>query len=1091
MADGKVVIETDLDNSGIEKGIKESKSSIEKGTKSMKVSFEELARQSGKSVEELKNKARELAAEYQKQGVNIPNSYKKAYDEMGVYSDRTSKKIQKSSEQAAKAAEKASNDSEEGWKESFGKIEKESGRTGERIKSDAKEESEAHEDASEESAKSWEKSFLKIESIAKKGFDVVKKAVVVAGTAIVAAGTAATVVGSNFEEGMSKVSAISGAAGKDLESLTSKAKEMGAKTKFSATEAASAFEFMAMAGWKTADMLGGIDGIMNLAAASGEDLALVSDIVTDAITAFGLSASDSGHFADVLAAASSNANTNVSMLGESFKYVAPIAGAMKYSVEDTSLALGLMANASVKGSMAGTSLKTSLANLASPTDSMAGVMEKYGISLTNADGSMKSLKEMIELLREKMGGLDEATQTAAASTLFGKEAMAGMLAIINASEADYQKLAKAVNHADGTAQSMSDTMQNNLKGSITILKSGLEGLGIQIYDSMEEPLKSAAQKGIDSVSRLSTAFSRGGFSKAVEEAGKIVEEFTDNLADSNETADAVIRPLKNFTKEALSLGKTALPPVIKAMELTAKNLDTLVPLTVAGCAAYKTYGAVSKVVAATTKTVTAAKKANAAATRLLNRMDRENTLQLVATNGGLTVRQTLMAIHNGQLTVGAAATGLLAKAQMGLNAVMSANPIGLVVTAIGALAAGIGIYSVLTDDSAKATEGLSKEQKKVLESCTKMTDAMKEDQKAREESVKSIDREYDGYSSLAAELECITDENGKVKAGYEERAKVITGLLSDALGIEIEMTDGVIQKYGETVNAIQQVIVQKKAEALLSSMEAEMANAYEKTSEAMKKYKDVAAEVGAQKKKVEEATKAVADAQEMYDNVIKNGGDETGLYADQLFKAKKALKEAESGQKEATSEMEKAKIALSTLSTEVNNYDALVEAVASKDTAQIETAMNALIISYQSYTAEALSSSAETRQEMYDQANDYIESMKNQIPEAEKVSAELAESALHGMDVQKQLAKMRAAMDMEKAVIGANLTSRVVHEFMAEDFTSRLSELKVQLQDADIRKLARQFSAYAAADIIKGLEGMTMKANERELFRMVREAIKT
>lgn len=147
---------------------------------------------------------------------------------------------------------------------------------------------------------------------------------------------------------------------------------------------------MAMAGWKTEDMLNGIDGIMSLAAASGEDLATTSDIVTDALTAFGLQASDSGHFADVLAQASANANTNVGMMGESFKYVAPVAGALKYSVEDVSLALGLMANASVKGSMAGTSLKTSLANLAAPTDKMQGAMDKYGISLTKRNGEMRT-----------------------------------------------------------------------------------------------------------------------------------------------------------------------------------------------------------------------------------------------------------------------------------------------------------------------------------------------------------------------------------------------------------------------------------------------------------------------------------------------------------------------------------------------------------------------------------------------------------------------------------------------------------------------------------------------------------------------------
>lgn len=280
----------------------------------------------------------------------------------------------------------------------------------------------------------------------------------------------------SFESMMSQVQAISGATGAELDALTAKAQEMGSTTKFTATESAQAFNYMAMAGWKSQDMINGIGGIMNLAAASGEDLGSTSDIVTDALTAFGLKAGDAGHFADVLAKASANANTNVGMLGESFKYVAPVAGAMNYSVEDTSLALGLMANAEIKGSMAGTALKTALANMVDPTDSMAESMNKYRISLTDGEGNMKSLGEVITNLRSSLGDLSETEQLAAASTIFGKEAMAGMLAIINASEEDYNKLSTAIYNADGAAQDMSDTMLDNLEGSMTLMQSAVEGV---------------------------------------------------------------------------------------------------------------------------------------------------------------------------------------------------------------------------------------------------------------------------------------------------------------------------------------------------------------------------------------------------------------------------------------------------------------------------------------------------------------------------------------------------------------------------------------------------------------------------------------
>ena len=310
---------------------------------------------------------------------------------------------------------------------------------------------------------------------------------------IVGLGTAAVKTISDFESAMSKVSAISGATGSDLDALNQKAQEMGIKTKFSATESAEAFTYMAMAGWKTEDMLQGIDGIMALAAADGLDLATTSDIVTDTLTAFGLSADDSGHFADVLAAAASNANTNVSLLGESFKYAAPVAGALGYSAEDTAIALGLMANANIKGSQGGTALRSSLSRLIKPTDDAAALMEQYGLSMTNADGSMKSLGEVMEMLRTKMGGLSEAEQAQAAVTLFGQEAMSGMLAVINASDSDYEKLTSAIYGADGAAQQMADTMLDNLSGQLTLLKSALEGLAIQFGEILMPYIKQFVQ----------------------------------------------------------------------------------------------------------------------------------------------------------------------------------------------------------------------------------------------------------------------------------------------------------------------------------------------------------------------------------------------------------------------------------------------------------------------------------------------------------------------------------------------------------------------------------------------------------------------
>ena len=305
-----------------------------------------------------------------------------------------------------------------------------------------------------------------------------------------------------FEAQMSTVQAISGATGDDLAKLSALAKEMGATTQFTAVESGKALEYMAMAGWKTNQMIGGLPGIMNLAAASGEDLGSVSDIVTDALTAFRMSAEDAGRFADVLAQASSNANTNVGMMGATFQKVAPVAGALGYSVEDMSLAIGLMANASIKADVAGTSLKTSLANMAKPTKQMQTYMDRYGISLTRSDGSMKTFREVVDNLRGSLGGLSEAEQVAAATAIFGKESFAGMLAIVNASDEDFQKLSDSINNSAGAAERMAAIKLDNLEGDVTLMKSALDGLQIAIGDVLLPTFRAGTQGITDFITKL-------------------------------------------------------------------------------------------------------------------------------------------------------------------------------------------------------------------------------------------------------------------------------------------------------------------------------------------------------------------------------------------------------------------------------------------------------------------------------------------------------------------------------------------------------------------------------------------------------------
>ena len=315
-----------------------------------------------------------------------------------------------------------------------------------------------------------------------------------ASMAVAGLGAAAVKTAADFDSGMSKVAAISGATGDDLDALRDKAREMGAKTKFSASEAASAMEYMAMAGWKTEDMLGGIEGIMSLAAASGEDLATTSDIVTDALTAFGLSAQDSGHFADILAAASSNANTNVRMMGETFKYCAPIAGALGFSAEDVAEAIGLMANAGIKSTQAGTALRTIMNNLSGEVKITGAALGEVTIATTNADGSMRDLSDILADCRGAFSQLSESERAQAAEALVGKNAMSGFLALMNAAPEDIEKLSTAIDNCDGTAAQMAETMQDNLAGQLTILKSQLEELAISFGEMLMPAIRAIVSK---------------------------------------------------------------------------------------------------------------------------------------------------------------------------------------------------------------------------------------------------------------------------------------------------------------------------------------------------------------------------------------------------------------------------------------------------------------------------------------------------------------------------------------------------------------------------------------------------------------------
>lgn len=616
-------------------------------------------------------------------------------------------------------------------------------------------------------------------------------------------GNAVFDAGVNFDSAMARVQAVSGASSEDMEKLTAKAKEMGETTKFSATESANALNYMAMAGWKTDEMLNGLEGIMNLAAAAGSDLATTSDIVTDALTAMGYSAGEAGKLADVMAAASSNANTNVTLMGQTFQYAAPIVGALGYNMEDTAVAIGLMANAGIKGEKAGTALRSILTRLSAPPAECAKAMEKLGISIKDSNGQMKPLNDVLQQLRNSFNKLSEAEQAQIAKNLAGKEAMSGLLAIVNSTQADYEKLTRAVNDSAGAASNMASIMQDNVGGRMTLLKSQLEGIYLTIWQKVEPVVSNF----ISTISKELKKVNWDDFGKA---AAKALQKLADGFMWLLEHKDLVVNAIKAIIA-AFAVNKIA--NFTNSVAQLASQFGSL---------ASKAGNVISNLGKASSATTSIGTAASGAATK----------------------------------------TGLLTKAVSAL-----ASPVGLLTAGatalISALVGSTYAFANMDEQTRLANEHMIQAKKTLSEN----TEAWDNLSKAQQANLNTGMTEMSYYQGLVEELGKIVDENGKVKDGYEDRANYITNQLKNALGIEIEVTDGVIQKYGEIKQSIQDVIAAKKAKMLLESQEALYNEALEKQADVLNNIKNLEGDVAAAKEDSQRALENYTQALEKGDEM--------------------------------------------------------------------------------------------------------------------------------------------------------------------------------------------------------------------------------
>lgn len=538
-------------------------------------------------------------------------------------------------------------------------------------------------------------------------------------------------VGTSFEAGMSGVKAISGATEEEFQKLSDRAKELGASTKFTATEVSQAMNYMAMAGWDAEQMLDGIGGVISLAAASGGDLATTSDIVTDAITAFGLKAEDVAHFSDVLAAASANANTNVSMMGETFQYCAPIAGALGFSIEDVSEAIGLMANSGVKSSMAGTALRTLFTKLSDDIKITGQNLGEVTIQTSNADGSMRSLNEILTDMRAAFSQLSESERSSAAESIAGKYAMTGLLTLMNAGAGDVDKLRTAIEECDGSAADMAETMQNNTAGAVTIMQSALEGLGLAVYDKFGDQLRDKINEFTDSFTNLTDRIDAGEFDDTFERIANAVGGAADQLAE---------------------LAKTALPGFVEGI---ANTISFLVQ--------YRS------VIVGIVATMTSFKLAMAVST--------------VVTNLARSIRAVAAAA-----SVTKNAIQALTIAQQANNIAAAANPYLALASALLALGAGIATLIISSNNAAESVGDLSEKAAELNQT------AQQSDQAAQEvhglvEEYKNIKEASDDTEEAKQRLKEIQDTLIDTYDVEADKIDLVNGKYEEQLGILTQVAD--------------------------------------------------------------------------------------------------------------------------------------------------------------------------------------------------------------------------------------------------------------------------------------------------------------
>lgn len=955
----------------------------------------------------------------------------------------------------------------------------------------------------------FEKGVGKLSGLASKGLGGVTKAVGAVSAALGAASGFAVKVGSDFEAGMSEVAAISGATGKDLEALTAKAKEMGATTKFSATESAEALKYMAMAGWNTDKMLSGLPGVINLAAASGENLGTVSDIVTDAMTAFGLSADKAGHFADVLAQASSKSNTNVGMMGETFKYVAPVAGALGYSVEDAAVAIGLMANSGIKSSQAGTALRQTLTRLAKPTDEVETAMEDLGISLTDSKGEMKSLGDVILDMRKGFKNLTKDQQAQYAASIAGQEGMSGLLAIVNASDEDFNILTEAIQNSDGAAQSMADTMQDNFKGAVTIAKSALEGLGITVYEEISTPMKNAVESATEYIGQLQRAFEAKGIDGAVSTLGTVLASAATKVAQAapkmvDAGANMIVSFVQGISKNArklstaaVNVGKSLINALLKFVPEAGKAGLKLITAFAKQLVGYKlgkgieslgstiiksfsdisrsVSNAIGKITPIIEKMASAAIKAAEGSIEVL-----ANTIEFLCdhidvvlplVSAAATAFAALSIAKNAATWIQGATTAF-----QGLTAAMSLNPFTLAVAGAAALVAILVTVVSMQEDTITSAERLAESQENLAESCQGVFDQYG----AWSDAVKAADGSLDALTST---MGLAKDKQQELASEMDEVQAQITAVMQKASDERRGYTEAEIQILKDLFAQMrslseQELAIQQSYQDAVLTQASNLLDAESMTADA---YTEYAARIAAQAETTRDAvinsasdkyTQAIAYAEQEREAVLNS---EAGKNEEQKALAEQAYQDAiNTAAKEYQAAVDAANAKCNDTSEIIaqgyaKNAD-LAHAwseeqamIAAEETANANAYKQELVNAYQSYVDEMMQKGADEYT-----ARDNLQKELNDINErytAKEASTNNRRAANLDSATQKQIATL---LEMVAESGGAYDDLDATTQQMVDGFLENIDRLSPETKNS-------------LNDTLKGM-GMTIDSNGKLLY---------